>query len=940
MYEIAYNPKFVPVKSPKVSIKTTTEKSQNTYLMRNHATGQYYDLDEASKLVWDLADGNRTVQQIIKAGEESGKIREPDTVVETLSFFAESEALSAQEELARRKRVRVISSFETQVTIVADSTGIFQSAHRIFRTILQPFLFWASMVIVLVAAVIFAPRFSATFDSAFNFQIFGSTVVGFLFYQFVVLAPVIAIHELSHGLALVHYGGRPGEIGTGLFYFGPMFYVDATDSWSLSRRQRIMIMWAGNLSTVLIGAVLVLARLIFQIPSSAALMLDMAAFWCFYSTLWNLAPPFETDGYYMLTDVLNTPDLKRDGFAYLKSLILRAFRRPTREPEGLTSRKRAILLGYSLFSIAFVTYLAIQSLRITVYLGSDAGSWAGKIGSSSLGGEILSPTTYLVGITSIAYFVLSVSGYGVVVGNQVRKSLAPTLRYDALHDRDFSVFFCLPSGIPSAVAEKLESKARSLARSVTSNFTLGRKGPLHHATLRLGSASLPLPYLKFHLRKVEERFYKAYQSLLKSNGKAVVKHVTDSPFAGISYSRMLAEMADKTPSSEKAEVKRSLREFLERQEKSVFYLLSSTFATVWTVEIPPSEQYELMNSVLPGLLVEDLTMTNLVDEVEEFKKRNIYGLDSIADIATKGYEGQDEVLARPDRFQIIAFLEPVKGRITFIGRTEKIERHLPRLGSLFLAQVWSGYFDNLLGDVNLNLYVISKSLPNTPSDLNGLSDGEVMALRRFLSQLEPLRSRVENLMVRSEESIGACKATLLELKRLFQPDKKTMIGLLNPIFELNTENLRSIPSGLRELASLSKKSFKWVETLKQTFDKEHAKRDAVYFLRKRKLVRLATIVGPVSATLTVIGLFQAFPFLAIAASTVAAYVGAHYLVGRSHRKVPRHQSILFTQLVTHVFALTQTFYTLTVGTTVLNPGETMEKEKTKKEEIVDAGPAP
>ena len=33
MYEIVYNPKFVPVKSPKVSVKTTSERGQNTYLI-------------------------------------------------------------------------------------------------------------------------------------------------------------------------------------------------------------------------------------------------------------------------------------------------------------------------------------------------------------------------------------------------------------------------------------------------------------------------------------------------------------------------------------------------------------------------------------------------------------------------------------------------------------------------------------------------------------------------------------------------------------------------------------------------------------------------------------------------------------------------------------------------------------------------------------------
>jgi len=46
MYEVLYNPKFVPFPSPKVNVKTTIVDGKPSYLMKNHATGMYYDLDE------------------------------------------------------------------------------------------------------------------------------------------------------------------------------------------------------------------------------------------------------------------------------------------------------------------------------------------------------------------------------------------------------------------------------------------------------------------------------------------------------------------------------------------------------------------------------------------------------------------------------------------------------------------------------------------------------------------------------------------------------------------------------------------------------------------------------------------------------------------------------------------------------------------------------
>ena len=141
MYETAYNPKFVPEKSPKVSVKTTTAGKKTSHMMRNYATKQYYDLDENSKLIWDLVDGKRTVREIIREAELESKLKDPDLVTGTLLFFAESGALLSKEAEAQRKRVRVVSSFETQVTLVWDGTRIFKALERILRPILRGPLF-------------------------------------------------------------------------------------------------------------------------------------------------------------------------------------------------------------------------------------------------------------------------------------------------------------------------------------------------------------------------------------------------------------------------------------------------------------------------------------------------------------------------------------------------------------------------------------------------------------------------------------------------------------------------------------------------------------------------------------------------------------------------------------------------------------------------------
>ncbi len=941
MYEIEYNRKFVPLRSPRVSVKTTTEGNLTTHLMHNQETGQYYDLDEASKIIWDLTDGTRTIHDIIHDARASGKAREEDEVIEALLFFAESGALTSEHDTARKKRIQVMSSFETRVILIKDGKNLFGLAHRIFRPLLKGSLFWLSMALVLVAMVIFAPRFSSTFDDVSNFQILGSTVVGFFFYQFIVLGPVIAIHELSHGLALVHYGGRPGEIGTGMFYFGPMFYVDATDSLSLPRRERIMILWAGNLTTVLIGAVIVLVGLFVPYPARIATTLNMAAFWCFYSTLWQMAPPFETDGYYMLTDILNVPELRRDGFAYFKSIILHLFGRSSPEPQALTNRKRAVLLGYAVFSVVFVAYLAVQSLRFTIYMAADATSWAARVYQSTLAGIYLSPIAYAVSIVSIGYFAMSVSGYGVVVGKQLQKSLAGTLRFDALHDRHLSVFFFTPRQTPPDLRNRLERKVHATAANVTSNFSVGRNGSLLYLDLRMGGTSLPLSHVKVHLRRIEDRFYSAY----KSYSKSTIEHMISTTGGAGLLIRQLYDMTDKTPPEARREVKESLREFLERQETTADYLLRSAFGTVWAIEIAPSQQYQLLEGLLPSILVSDLAMTSLAGQVEEFKKHTIYGLDSIGQLAAWSFKEQEEALAAPQRFQLVTSFEPIRGRIIFIGRTERIEKLIKELGPLFVIQVWAGYFDNLLSDVNLNLYSIVHSLATIPVEIGKLGNGELRVLEEYMSNIEQVMPELVVALRSSEEIIQPCRLNLRRLKTLFEPGLKNRVRLFDHIVELNQENLRSIPSRLKEFTGLWKKTLGWIESLKKPLEKERTTRRSSYVSGKKKIVKSYWVSTPLSALLVALGILQptislALALLAGAVAIQAGHLGAYYRLYRSFHKVPRHPSLTFTQVLTVMFALTQELESIALALSLLNPGEVLVSTGEPRELPGESGTLP
>jgi putative peptide zinc metalloprotease protein len=258
---------------------------------------------------------------------------------------------------------------------------------------------WGTVIVIVAGALLLAPNFLPILFNRLNFEILGSSVVGFFFY-FLLLFPILVVHEIAHGATLAYYGSlwdvMPGEVGTGLYYFGPMFYVDTSDSWVLPRKMRVMVSLAGPLSTLLIGSLFVFADLVW--PSQ---ILKMASFFCFYWMLWNFLPLIETDGYYAIMDYVDIPNLKKEAFERLKSKI---FRRKEPEQEKFGPRKTTFLTWFALLSVAFVAVLAYQTYIIFQYMATDTFLAVARISQ-------MKSTNIAVDLATIAYFALMAVGF-------------------------------------------------------------------------------------------------------------------------------------------------------------------------------------------------------------------------------------------------------------------------------------------------------------------------------------------------------------------------------------------------------------------------------------------------------------------------------------------------------------------------------------------------
>ena len=150
--------------------------------------------------------------------------------------------------------------------------------------------------------------FAATWSSLFNLH----GLLGFLG----VMVAVKVIHEFGHGLAATHFGCRVPTMGVAFLVLTPVAYTDVNEAWNLApRRPRLWIGAAGVLAEAVLAVWATLAWVL--LPDgywrSAAFMVATVT-WV-KSLVINLSPVMRFDGYYLLSDLLDLPNLHSRAFA-------------------------------------------------------------------------------------------------------------------------------------------------------------------------------------------------------------------------------------------------------------------------------------------------------------------------------------------------------------------------------------------------------------------------------------------------------------------------------------------------------------------------------------------------------------------------------------------------------------------------------------------------
>jgi putative peptide zinc metalloprotease protein len=183
----------------------------------------------------------------------------------------------------------------------------------------------------------------------------------------------MVFHELGHASGCRYGGGRPGQIGMGVYLIWPALYTNVTDAYRLDRRARLRTDLGGIYFNVIFILGLGAAYLATSWPPFlvAVLLGHIGIFQ-------QLLPIVRLDGYFILSDLVGVPDL----FAFMGPILrgLIPGRTTGERALSLTRRVRVLVRIWALATgTVIVVSLVALAIRGPGLIRGFLSSWAGQL---------------------------------------------------------------------------------------------------------------------------------------------------------------------------------------------------------------------------------------------------------------------------------------------------------------------------------------------------------------------------------------------------------------------------------------------------------------------------------------------------------------------------------------------------------------------------------
>ena len=872
-YKIKYDPNFCPLKRESVKI---SKSDKNRYILANGETNESYFIDSSAALIWRLMDGHHSISSIRR---KLGNKHSTEDVEGFINFVAKEnliqdlESHNGEGKVGRNSKrgalkPEVISPLVINMPILgaSKSSTIFRKLYRLTRIFFTRIFLFIALIIVGLAAFLEGNVFLSTLQTQGSFTMQGSYILGFLVFSIVLIFPILVVHELAHGLALTHFGASPGELGTGLYYFYPMFYCDTSESWRLSRGKRVLVSIVGPLSTLFIGSVAGLVAYFNLLPNASYLFV-MTFFFSYYLALLNMAPMFETDGYYALMDILNIPNLRSEAFGYIKTLVMKGRRQARLKYDEYSRRQHFAMVLYGVVSFAWSALTIYLSYLFFIYIVEDALTQLGTLVqalskitgtiSTNIGGTLISIGVAVGSLGLLTFISLRLYAMTYVplksVANSMQKMGGKSLSVDGMY---LSALFLVPIMF-NPMRKWIINRLGKCARRISEDYSVTEEGELVTVKFAINKGAVKtFAQLRAEAIRYENTLRNNYDRYVRSliRGMRKDKRLSELSMIDGENSMMAASLL------KRREFVKAFNERIGRVYSNVGQLLESYVCFVWSVDLRPEQFSELNPKDFEYSFLEDISTSTGIYEVGTFRKERIIGNNNIEYMLKGMGEYFNSVKENPRIMQTThatVLFEPIKNRLMIFGRARRVSELRNVVEHIFLIPTRSTFETAAAQDLSTSLLRLSQFIERSPTfSAQNLKSTEYKELKFMRSILEKFGRSLEIVTENIHALQRLTEAVYLKMKEA-ENELKGLdydVALLDLVIGSTKYEADNMDASRRLYSGLARQNHRLLEKLgdiKELVAGAIRKNEAAYSrsLRKTALLSIIALIFSVFLTL-------------------------------------------------------------------------------------------
>lgn len=302
------------------------------YVLADPVSGRFHRMNAAAYAFVGRCDGRHTVDAVSEAlhAHDPDAALTQDEIVRLLvhlnqrglvqcEITPDVEAIFHREQQEQRRERRLAVNPLAFRVRLGDPSALLDRFEPWLRVLFSWPLLLAWLTLLLVGLSIAAMNFSELESHARTWM----GTPRFMLIAWLLYPPIKAIHELSHALAVRRFGGEVHQVGISLMLLTPAPFVDASAASAFRySAQRMVVSAAGIITEMAIAAMALIVWLLVEPGLVRDTALVVAVIGGVSTVLFNGNPLLRFDGYYVLCDALDLPNLATRSKAWWRYVLL------------------------------------------------------------------------------------------------------------------------------------------------------------------------------------------------------------------------------------------------------------------------------------------------------------------------------------------------------------------------------------------------------------------------------------------------------------------------------------------------------------------------------------------------------------------------------------------------------------------------------------------